>query len=252
MEQIIADCHATAFHLREADLHERDPIVIWDCADMERFSPGPVDPRLLRKYGLPSPENNRVILTLGRLSKYARQKGYDRLIDIIDKVRARVPSAHLVIAGHGDDKKRLEAKVRALSLADCVTFTGSIDEEDLAGVYRAAYVFCLVSDKGPGRGEGIPLTPIEAMASGVPIVVGDEDGSREAIDVSRNGFVVSPRDLPQMTEALIKLLSETGRAHEDRKAEARKVAEERFSYSAFVEKHANFYKGMKSSGQSSQ
>ena len=79
----------------------------------------------------------------------------------------QVPSAHLVFAGRGDDAARLSAKAASLGLSGSVTFTGPIQEEDLAAIYRVAYVFALVSDKGPGRGEGIPLTPIEAMAAAV-------------------------------------------------------------------------------------
>jgi phosphatidylinositol alpha-1,6-mannosyltransferase len=100
-----------------------------------------------------------------------------------------------------------------------------------------AHVFALVSDKGPGRGEGIPLTPIEALASGVPVLVGDEDGSREVVDGTRNGLVVSPRNSATMIDALVDLLSESEPMYAHRSAEARQVAEERFSYAAFVKKH---------------
>jgi phosphatidylinositol alpha-1,6-mannosyltransferase len=251
MDQVIADCHSTALHVREFNLHAQIPAVIWDCADLSRFHPGPVDDEILAKYRLPDPERKLLVLTLGRLSKFARHKGYDRLIEVFGDVRTNVPDAHLVIAGRGDDRERLETKVKSLDLMDCVTFSGAIDEEDLATIYRAAYVFCLVSDKGPGRGEGIPLTPIEATASGVPIVVGDEDGSREVVDGTRNGVVVSPRDLPQLTDALITLLSETGKIRENRVAEARKVAEERFSFTSFVEQHAALFRGVLSRSEQS-
>jgi phosphatidylinositol alpha-1,6-mannosyltransferase len=150
------------------------------------------------------------------------------------------------MAGQGDDAERLKAKAAELGHAASVIFTGPIREHDLDAIYRAAHVFCLVSDKGPGRGEGIPLTPLEALASGIPIVVGDEDGSLEAVDGSRNGIVVSPRDPAAMTEALVTLLSETGQTRETRITEARAVAEERFGYAAFREKHAALYAGITS------
>lgn len=244
MDHLISDCYATAEHVTAGSMHSRTPTVIWDCADLDRFQPGPVAAHLNRRYGLPNIERHRIVLTLGRLAITARHKGYDRLLEIWDDVRARLPDARLVIAGRGDDAERLKAKANELGLTDCVTFTGSIDEEDLAAIYRAAHVFALVSDKGLGRGEGIPLTPIEAMASGLPVLVGDEDGSREAVDGTRNGFVVSPRDLGAMTRALVTLLSETGAARETRVSEARAVAEARFGYEAFRDKHAAFYQSL--------
>lgn len=237
MDHVIADCHATAAHVRDEQMHPGEPTVIWDCVDLERFAPGPAPGYLGARYGLPANDNGPVVLTLGRLAVAARHKGYDRLIEIWSDVRDRVPKAQLVIAGRGDDAARLETKVKEMGLADSVTFTGPIDEADLAAIYRIANVFCLVSDKGPGRGEGIPLTPLEAMASGVPVLVGDEDGSPEAVDGARNGVVVSPRNLDAMTDALIKLLSEPAEAHARRCAEARAVAEERFGYAAFVDQH---------------
>lgn len=241
MDRVIADCYATADHVATEAMHPRAPAVIWDCADLDRFRPGPPAVYLCDRYGVPDIARHRVVLTLGRLAVAARHKGYDRLLEIWGDVQARVPRARLVIAGSGDDAGRLRAKALALGIGATVTFTGSIAEEDLAAIYRAAHVFALVSDKGPGRGEGIPLTPIEAMASGVPVLVGDEDGSREAVDCSRNGIVVSPRDPRGMTEALVTLLSEAGAAREIRVTETRAVAEERFGYDAFRDKHASFY-----------
>jgi glycosyltransferase involved in cell wall biosynthesis len=81
----------------------------------------------------------------------------------------------------------------------------------------------------------------------VPVLVGDEDGSREAVDGSRNGLVVSPRDPAAMIEALVTLLCETGAARAARVADARKVAEERFGFDAFVTKHRDFYAGLRRS-----
>lgn len=246
IDRVIADCHATAHHVVSEQMHPAAPTVIWDCADLDRFRPGPPSPHLAARYGLPDLDAHRVVLTLGRLSVSARHKGFDRLLDTWGNVRERTPKARLVIAGQGDDAERLRAKTADFGHADSVIFTGPIDEHDLAAIYRAAHVFCLVSDKGPGRGEGIPLTPIEALASGLPVVVGDEDGSREAVDGCRNGIVVSPRDPAAMTEALVTLLSETGKTRETRVTEARAVAEERFGYAAFRDKHAALYSGITS------
>jgi phosphatidylinositol alpha-1,6-mannosyltransferase len=237
MDHVISDCHATADHVRDEAMHADDPVVIWDCVDLERFCPGPAPDHLVTRYGLPEAGTRRIVLTLGRLAVAARHKGYDRLIEIWGHVRTCMPDAHLVVAGRGDDADRLKAKVADLGLSGSISFTGSVDEEDLAAIYRVGDVFCLVSDKGPGRGEGIPLTPLEAMASGVPVLVGNEDGSREAVDAGRNGTVVSPRDADAMTNALVDLLT---RAGPGLAAEARAVATERFGYTAFVDKHRAF------------
>lgn len=241
-DHVISDCHSTAEHIVRERMHSGTPEVIWDCVDLETFRPGPLAEDFRRKYGLAKIGDGPVVLTLGRLAVGARHKGYDRLLEIWPVVQQRVPGAQLLIAGRGDDADRLKQKATALGVSSSVWFTGSIDEADLPATYRLADVFCLVSDKGPNRGEGIPLTPLEAMASGVPILVGDEDGSLEAVDGDRNGFVVSPRDPNQMENALVKLLTEPASDKAHRQMEARRVAEERFSYQAFATKHRELFK----------
>lgn len=236
---IIADCHFTAHYVVEKELHPDPPTVIWDCVDLERFDCGAVDRRILAKYGIPNPSQHFVVLSLGRLAKAAAHKGFDRLIEVVATLAPEAPALRLVIAGHGDDRLRLETLAAELGIHDRVFFTGSVDEADLPGVYRCAHVFSLVSDRGHGRGEGIPLTPLEAMACGAPIIVGNEDGSQEAVVMERNGFIVSARDPAEHRAALQRLLRDPSCLSRMR-AEARRVAESRFGYDAFVAKHKEF------------
>jgi phosphatidylinositol alpha-1,6-mannosyltransferase len=122
IDHVIADYHATANHVIDEAMHRQPPEVIWDCADLDRFCPGPVAPHLAERYGLPDMGWCRVAMTLGRLAEVARHKGYDRLLEIWGVVRARVPKAQLVIAGRGDDAARLQAKAQELGLSGSVTF----------------------------------------------------------------------------------------------------------------------------------
>lgn len=234
--RIVADCHFTADYVVAEKLHPGAPAVVWDPVDLDRFAPGPVDPLILRKYGLPDPSRHFVVMTLGRLAKAAAHKGYDRLIDTVAALAGEIPELRLVIAGRGDARDGLQALAAEKGIRDRVHFAGAVDEADLPAVYRCASVFSLVSDRGHGRGEGIPLTPLEAMACGVPIVVGNDDGSQEAVDGDRNGFVVSPRDEAASRNAFLRL----ARDEELRRSmarEARRVGEERFGFPSFLAKH---------------
>jgi phosphatidylinositol alpha-1,6-mannosyltransferase len=121
-------------------------------------------------------------------------------------------------------------------VADRVFFTGSIHENDLADIYRSAHIFALVSDSGQGKGEGIPLTPLEAGACGVPILVSNHDGSKEAVFENRNGFILDPFDLGEL-ERLLLLLTVNGELRRSMATEARLVAEREFGFDSFVKKH---------------
>jgi phosphatidyl-myo-inositol dimannoside synthase len=208
VDHVIADCHATADYVKTERMHPSQPSVIWDCVDLDQFFPAECPQEILSKYSIPLKKEYFVILTLGRLSHNALHKGYDRLLEVFSKLVTRYPQARLVFAGRGDYREPLMQKVAQLKLNDTVSFTGGVDEKDLPNVYRSASVFSLVTDKGQDRGEGIPMTPLEAMACGAPILVGNQDGSREAVVDEKNGFVLDSLDLAMHESAFAKLLDD--------------------------------------------
>jgi phosphatidylinositol alpha-1,6-mannosyltransferase len=191
---------------------------------------------VLAKYGIPDPASGTNLLTLGRISRFAAHKGYDRLLEVFAKVAPRAPDLRLVYAGRGDLVEPLRARAAALGLAARVFFTGAVHEDDLCDVYRSAHVFSLVSDRGKSRGEGLPLTPLEASAAGVPILVGDQDGSAEAVIQGENGFIVDPFDLDAHASRVLALAADPAlRTAMGEAARARAVRD--FSYRRFVAEH---------------
>jgi phosphatidylinositol alpha-1,6-mannosyltransferase len=201
---VVSDCHNTRDHILTHGLRGADRLVVhWDCVDLERFSPG--DPGdVLERYGVPARFAGTTLLTLGRLSPGARYKGYDRLIEVLARLPAGLP-VRLVIGGDGPLRDELAALAAARGVGERVLFTGSVREEDLPLVYRVGDVFSLITHAGPGAGEGIPLTPLEAAACGKPVLVGDQDGSREAAEDGVSGFVLPPFDLDAAADRVARL-----------------------------------------------
>ena len=236
---VIADCHFTARYLGEHSLRTAPAHVIWDCVELARFSPGSPDAQALARYGIPDPGAHLNLMTLGRLSEAARHKGYERLLAVFKLVHAEIPRSRLVICGEGDFQAALQRMAIEHGISELVHFTGAIRERDLPDVYRAAHVFSLVSDRGPGRGEGVPLTPLEAAACGVPIIVGDQDGSAEAVEDSVTGFVVNPFELREHASRIVGLARAPAMLR-SMGAAARARIEEHFSYSVFLRKHHSF------------
>jgi phosphatidylinositol alpha-1,6-mannosyltransferase len=111
-----------------------------------------------------------------------------------------------LLGGDGNDRPRLERRVSEMGLNKHILFLGSLPEDKLVDVYNLCDLFVHVSDRGYGRGEGIPLTPLEAAACGKPILVGNEDGSQEAVIEGVNGRIVSPRSTGLMSETIRELL----------------------------------------------
>src|SRR5664279_3010415 len=120
-----------------------------------------------------------------------------------------------------------------------ICFTGSIAEKDMASIYNCCKVFSLVTESGEGKGEGIPLTPLEAIACGKPVMVGNQDGSAEAV-IDNNGWVVDPNDLEKQA-ALIMDLMKSPEMLKTFSENALSVSDKYFSYSEFKMKHQYFF-----------
>jgi phosphatidyl-myo-inositol dimannoside synthase len=239
---IIADCHNTASFLVQQKKYRKENIsVIWDCIDNSKFYPVPLPPlETLAKYGIPDPQKYFIILTLGRLSlPDAVYKGYGRLIKVFAKISENHDQARLVIAGRGNYVSELKKMVVEMKLEDRVCFTGSIEEKDMASVYNCCRVFSLVTESGIGKGEGIPLTPLEAIACGKPVIVGNEDGSAEVI-IKENGYIVDPADL-ETQAALIDRLINDPILLKTLSENALEVSGKYFSYPEFKMKHEYFF-----------
>jgi phosphatidylinositol alpha-1,6-mannosyltransferase len=232
---VLSDCKFSAdFAARHFGVEPSRLRVVWDCVDVERFQARPRRAELLRQFGIPEGEDKRYILTLGRIERGSRYKGYDRLLSTATELRCHGNIVWL-FGGAGDDVERLKKRARDEGLADRVFFLGSIPETALCDVYNLCDAFALVSDRGPSRGEGIPLTPLEAAACGKPIIVGDEDGSAEAVVQGVNGFIVSPRDPVALRRAVKELLF-NGELRRTMGQAARARIEAEFRYETFREK----------------
>ncbi len=209
---------------------------MWDCVDVDRLSPGAPRREGLARYGVPDPSTGINLLTLGRMSRSAAHKGYERLLEVFARVCATVPDVRLVYAGRGDLVNGLRARAKSLGLGARVFFPGSIHEDDLVDVYRAGHIFSLVSDRGFKRGEGLPLALLEAGSCGLPILVGNQDGSLEAVVEGENGFVLDPFDFEAHALRVIRLARDPAeRARIGERARAQVVR--MFSYRRFVDKH---------------
>jgi phosphatidylinositol alpha-1,6-mannosyltransferase len=229
---VISDCHNSAEWVVENRLVNQRPAVIWDCVDVERYCPGPREWPVLNKYGISNTNRFRIVF-LGRIHPSTRHKGTERLLRLVSKLPKE--SFEALICGKGDDLEYLRAEAKRLSIDDRVHFTGAIHEVDMPAIYRSADVFYLVSEVGPGKGEGIPLTPLEAMACGVPVIVGNQDGSREILDGTGGGICVSPDDDGSIIHYFQRLLSDSQYLQSEGQA-ARRRAESAFGYKQFAEK----------------
>jgi glycosyltransferase involved in cell wall biosynthesis len=134
------------------------------------------------------------LLSVGRLSHY---KGHSVLL----QATARVPGAHLVLIGDGEEAGNLRALVADLGIQDRITFVGDIEDADLHAAYAAADLFVLPS---LDRSEAFGLVLLEAMRAGLPIVASDIAGSGvgHVVEDGVTGLLVPPGDIEALAAAL--------------------------------------------------
>jgi glycosyltransferase involved in cell wall biosynthesis len=113
--------------------------ILGNCVDLGRFVPMPRDTALAARYGL---EGRSVIMTLGRLANRERYKGFDEVLEILPELARDVPDLRYLIAGDGDDRPRLEAKVKRLGIQKFVVFAGKPSEEEKVAHYSLALGLC--------------------------------------------------------------------------------------------------------------
>jgi glycosyltransferase involved in cell wall biosynthesis len=138
------------------------------------------------------------IVAAGRLHA---KKGFDVLIRAVGKLRSWDFDVTCEIAGEGDEREDLEALIKELDLDPCVKLVGWTD--DVAGFLAAGDLFAF-----PSHQEGFPLTLLEAMAVGLPVVATEIDGPVEILKEGINGRLVPDDDIDRLGEALGELISD--------------------------------------------
>jgi glycosyltransferase involved in cell wall biosynthesis len=171
-----------------------------------------------------APEDNRpVVFASGRLNK---EKGFSELIDAMAYLRA---PAHLVIAGEGHERARLERRASTTAGPHRITFTGWLEPAKIAA-WRARATIVALPSMWP---EPFGIAGIEAMAAGKPVVAFDSGGISEWCEDGVTGRLVQPGALRAFADAMNLLLTDGG-ARERMGAAAASRARERFSLEAHV------------------
>jgi phosphatidylinositol alpha-1,6-mannosyltransferase len=185
----------------------------------------------LPSYALPQPAEREAgpptVLTVARLED--RYKGFDVMIKAMPLVRARVPEARWVVVGEGSLRGELEAMAASLDVAECITFTGRLDDEARDEWLDRADVFAMPSRLPPGGrgGEGFGIVYLEAGAHRLPCVAGNVGGSVDAVADGETGLLVDPTDHMAVAGAITELLLDSGlrtRLGEAGRARAKKLS----------------------------
>jgi glycosyltransferase involved in cell wall biosynthesis len=153
-----------------------------------------------------------MLLSVCALVRGNEFKGVDTVIRALPLVLKAVPDLRYVVVGEGEIRAGLERLAAETGVAENVTFTGEIPDEELAELYRVCDAFVLPSRgqerKGVVGGEGFGRVYVEAALAGKPVVGSRSGGASEAVLQGRTGFVVDPESVDEVAEALSAILGD--------------------------------------------
>lgn len=155
-----------------------------------------------RKFRSGKPKGQSM-LTVARLHS---AKKVDLCIKAMATVKEEFPQATLRIAGEGPERRNLEALADRLGLSGSVSFLGALSEKKLIDEYENAYAVMYLPLREP-----FGLVPLEAGASGKPVIAANEGGCRETVIDGKTGFLVRP-NAQDVAGAALKLLRDGKKA----------------------------------------
>jgi len=147
-----------------------------------------------------------LIVTVGRLDPI---KGLDVLVDALADLKRQGRRFRCRVIGEGPLRGQLQASIDRQGLQERVKLVGARPQSEVRAALCAATIFALPSQITPsGDRDGIPVSLMEAMAAGAPVVSTSVSGIPELIEDGREGLLVSPRDSRALAEALARLFDD--------------------------------------------
>jgi glycosyltransferase involved in cell wall biosynthesis len=165
------------------------------------------------------------------VARFAPQKNQAMLLDAIAGMQG---AFHVMFVGTGPTLAAVQDKARTMGLEHRVTFAGN--RSDVSELLRRSSIFAL-----PTNWEGFPISILEAMRAGLPIVASDVGGVHEAVTDGDNGFLIGHDDTAGLRRSLETLLADS-ELRRRMALRSRRLFEERFTAQHMLEKTFGLYR----------
>jgi glycosyltransferase involved in cell wall biosynthesis len=149
----------------------------------------------------------RDIFLAGAVGSFELRKGHDHLIKAVGMLAKKGHNVGIVICGSLGAFAKWKAIAKEEGVEDRCYFFSSISEKDLARLHRAIDVYTNLSNTQ--RMCGLDFALLEAMGSGLPLVLYDNGALYKAVPGEENGFLVSMNEIPAVADAILKLYKMT-------------------------------------------
>ena len=159
------------------------------------------------------PKDAKLLVSVGELNQ---NKNHQVVLNAISLIKDK--NIHYAVAGVGKNEENLLSLASELEITDRFHLLGY--RNDIEKLYKIADICCF-----PSIREGLGLAAVEGMASGLPLVVADNRGTRDFCKNGLNGFVCNPNSPEEFAEAITKILNNNSLAEKMKQANIEKSAE---------------------------
>jgi glycosyltransferase involved in cell wall biosynthesis len=219
-EMVIAKCSAEAEMIYKIDPTVKVNIIP-NGVDINQYKPGD-----------PIPDDGPLkLLCVARLIK---RKGQHHLIEAVKRITDQGVEINLDLVGSGDAEGEYRGLVNSLRIEDRINFLGYIPRDEVPDLYSKAHVFVL-----PSFNEGMSVATLEAMASGLPVVVSTTPGTEELVREGENGYTFDWGDITAITKHLLKLNSDRPLARS--MGQVSRTLAHRFTWESSSNKYDQFF-----------
>ena len=231
-DKVVAVSHEIKQSLiRRRGLHPDKIEVIHYGVDLEKFHP---NEKANKRNELGFTDGEIAIAIVARLEEV---KGHRYYLEAFSKAASKHPNVSTILVGDGSCRPALEKMAQEAGLNGRLRFLGI--RHDISEILNAVDLLVLPAIAG----EGLPNVVLEAMACGKPVIATAVGGTSEAVRHGENGFVVSPKDIAAMQNALNELLSNRAKISQFGK-NSRAIAEKEFSLQKQIADFENLYEDL--------
>lgn len=212
VDEVLVPSQFIARLLHRRGLRNRKLLILDRWVDVDRFRPDLRTPGLWRRFGL---EREDAVVKFAYVGRLGLEKNLHLIAEAFRLLHAAHPDVHLIVIGDGPYREALARSLAGLP----VTFTGFLAGDDLARALASIDVKLF-----PSTTDTWGNAPLEAQASGVPVIVSDIGGPAELMRDGLTGLKVAGRDVHALHDAMARLLDPELRARMGRDARAFAVA----------------------------
>jgi len=145
-------------------------------------------------------------VVVGKIARIAPLKGYEYLVEACADLVPRHPQLRFLFVGDGTLRPQIEAEAERYGIRDRIVFTGLVPASQIPGLISAMDILAHASLR-----EGLARVLPQALLSGKPAVSFDIDGAREVVIDDETGYLVEPKSVPGLIDAIERLAGDPAR-----------------------------------------